>query len=100
LDFARSYEPLVRRVNSLIGQPSCVHAHGLTAGQISAFRYHGQLELVHATRKARCPWLLVDVEDRDTLAQTVDMGQWTLRGTFRRPSDKNEDVSLYQRKPG
>ncbi len=97
LDFARSYQPLVRRVSSIIGQPVCVQAHGLTPGQIAAFRYHGRLEIKPAERLARCPWLLVDADDRASLEQTIDPSLWRSRGMFRRPSDKNEDVILYQR---
>jgi hypothetical protein len=98
LDFARSYAPLVQRISSVIGRPDCVQVHGLTPGQITAFRYHGNLEVKSAARVARCPWMLVDVEDRATLERAVDPGDWILRGTFRRPSDKNEDVLLFQRR--
>ncbi len=97
LDFARSYQPLVRRVSSIMGQPVCVQAHGLTPGQIAAFRYHGRVEIKPAERLARCPWLLVDADDRASLDQAIDPALWRSRGVFRRPSDKNEDVMLYQR---
>jgi hypothetical protein len=99
LDFARSYTSLVYRVNSIIGRPACVEIHGLDRGQIAAFQYHGQLRLQHATKTPACPWLLVDADAQQSVVKAVDMQQWSLRGTFRRPADRSEDVLLYKRAP-
>ncbi|WHZ11474.1 MAG: putative inner membrane transmembrane protein [Burkholderiaceae bacterium] len=97
LDYARSYRALVGRVVSIIGQPACVEVYGLSRGQITAFQYHGHLNLVQADRAARCPWLIADADMRATLPDAVDLAQWTARGIFRRPSDNNENVLLYRR---
>ena len=97
LDYARSYRPLIARVSSIIGLPSCVQAYGLSLGQIAAFRYHGNINFRPAGPVAICPWMLVDAADRELLPQAVEPDHWHSRGIFRRPSDKNEDVILYER---
>jgi 4-amino-4-deoxy-L-arabinose transferase-like glycosyltransferase len=97
LDFARSYAPLVRNVAARLDQPECVEVYGLSRGQIAAFQFHGQLRLKPAALKAQCPWLLVDADTQSTLRKSVNLRQWALQATVRRPSDDDEDVLLYQR---
>ena len=97
LDFARSYAPLVRRVGAIVQAPACVESHGLSRGQIAAFQYHAGLKLKPAGKLAACPWLLVDNDATYTLAAAVDLTQWALHSTVSRPSDRDEDVLLYQR---
>jgi hypothetical protein len=97
LDFARSYAPLARQVGAVVRGPACVESHGLDRGQIAAFQYHARLKLTPSGPIPTCPWLLVDNDATGTLAASVDLTQWTLHSTFRRPSDRDEDVVLYQR---
>jgi len=97
LDFARSYAPLVQRVRDMVGQPACVEVHGLSTAQAAAFQFHGQLVLRSAERKAQCQWLIVDTNATQSLPRAVDLRQWRLQTTVRRPSDNNEDIRLYRR---
>jgi hypothetical protein len=96
LNFARSYAPLVHQVVHQIGPQNCVHVYGLTRGQIAAFAFHGNLQLRALTPEPQCPWLIVDADFGQQVFNAVDMTQWTLRNTVRRPSDDNENVLLYQ----
>jgi hypothetical protein len=96
LDFARSSAPLVQAVTSMIQQPTCVQTFGLSRVQIAAFQFHGNLELRPVTRDAQCPWLLVNVDSESTLPSAVNIGQWNLQATIRRPSG-NESVQLHRR---
>jgi 4-amino-4-deoxy-L-arabinose transferase-like glycosyltransferase len=102
LDFARSYAPLVRRSMVIMQQqPSCVEVHGLSAGQIAAFQFHGKLLMQRAERSASCPWLIVDRNALPSLPNIVDMRQWARPSNMRHPSDRDEDLLIYQRKlPG
>jgi 4-amino-4-deoxy-L-arabinose transferase-like glycosyltransferase len=102
LDFARSYAPLVRGVAGLLHQPTCVETFGLSRGQIAAFRYQGQLVLKPASLRASCLWLIVDSDQADKLPMAVDLRQWDLHSSVRRPSDRDENILLYKRagKPG
>ena len=107
LDFARSYAPLVGKVRSMMGETQCVHFYGLTRAQGAAFEFHGELKLVHApiasskkaSELASCPWLIVDTQSIPTLAKDIDLTQWTQHATVRRPSDNNEDIVLYRKRP-
>jgi hypothetical protein len=103
LDFARSYAPLVRNVVSLMGPADCVQVHGLTPGQMAAFRYHGQLNLQplapleSVAAAPHCPWLIVDSDALPALENSPLLSPWTRVQTVRRPSDDNEDVVLWRR---
>lgn len=97
LDYARSYKAQVRLVAAILNDPPCVEIYGMNRGQISAFTFHGALKLQPASRRAQCPWLLVDVNARDTLAKSVNLRQWELLATIPRPADKNDNVLIYQR---
>lgn len=97
LDYARSYKAQVRLVAAILNDPPCVEIYGMNRGQISAFTFHGALRLQAASSRAQCPWLLVDVNTRDTLAKSVNLRQWSLLATIPRPADKNDDILIYQR---
>jgi hypothetical protein len=97
LNFARSYAPLVRQVAQYIGPQSCVHAYGLTPGQIAAFAFHGNVQLRALQGRPTCPWLIVDADAAAKITREVDLSNWQLRNTIRRPSDDNENVLLYER---
>ncbi|MEO8249137.1 MAG: hypothetical protein ABI589_07180, partial [Burkholderiales bacterium] len=96
-DYARSYGPLVRRVVSIMDQPSCVEVFGMTRAQIAAFRFHGKLKLQPAGGFTECPWLIADADAADALRAALDLGHWTEFGRFRRPGDNNEDVLVFRR---
>ena len=97
LDYARSYAPMVQRIVILTDRPSCVQVYGLGRGPIAALRFHGQLDTRPATRKAECPWLLVDAADAATLGQSVDSAHWAYQARVRRPTDRTETILLYRR---
>jgi hypothetical protein len=107
LDFGRSYAPLVERVIGMMGTSTCVHYRGLTKAQGAAFEFHGQLKLVPLQNSASigpgatlvCPWLIVDTQSLGTQATQIDLTAWVQHATVRRPSDKNEDIVLFRRKP-
>ena len=97
LDYARSYAPMVQRILVLTDRPACIQVHGLGRGPIAALRFHGQLDTRPATRRADCPWLLVDAADAPTLPEAVDLSQWTYQARVRRPTDRTETILLYRR---
>ena len=108
LDFARSYAPWISQVQTVMRKQSqkpatCVATYGLNAGQMTAFHYYGgfdvkPLEISGANTVAPCEWLLVDNDLRPGLKNTVDLNAWIRVRTIRRPSDNDEDITLYFRK--
>jgi len=108
LDFARSYAPWVRQIQAVIAErtptkPACLMSYGLDVGQMTAFHYHGGFDILpldeaRTPQRADCEWLLVDTDLRPGLAQVVRLSEWTRVRTIRRPSDNNEDVTLYHRR--
>lgn len=97
LDYARSYAPMVQRIQVLTSRPSCVQVHGMSRGQLAAMRFHGKMNTVSAGRAAVCPWLLVDAADVSSLPQAVDPGQWEFHSRVRRPTDRTETILIYRR---
>lgn len=110
LNFARSYKPWVQQIQSVMSKQDATHAEnvcmlsfGLDVGQMTAFHYHGgfdvkQLVSTPAPEASKCPWLLVDNDLRPELGSLVRLNEWTRVRTIRRPSDNNEDVTLYHRR--
>ena len=110
LDFARSYKPWVTQIQGIMEKQSaneaknvCLLSYGLDVGQMTAFHYHGgfKVQTVEQTPKPeqnQCPWLLVDNDLRPELGEVVRLNEWTRVRTIRRPSDNNEDVTLYHRR--
>lgn len=100
LDFARSYQPLVRSIQARMGPiGGCVAEQGLTRGQVSAFLYHGNMDLVPATsRRVDCAWLLVGNPGDAATPKTLDMRDWEPVDNVRRPSDKTETVALFRKR--
>ena len=97
LDYARSYAPLSRQIARLVDKNACVEIFGVAGAQAAAFQYHGQLELRQAGARASCPYLVVDSAAQSQLGQTVNLPDWAFQATVRRPTDKNDNVSIYKR---
>jgi hypothetical protein len=110
LDFARSYKPWVQQIQGVMAKQAandmhnvCLLSYGLDVGQMTAFHYHGGFdvkvaEMTAPEQQRTCPWLLVDNDLRPELGNVVRLNDWTRVRTIRRPSDNNEDVTLYYRR--
>ena len=110
LNFGRSYKPWVQQIQAIMLKQDagkihnvCLLSFGLDVGQMTAFHYHGgfdvkPLESTPSTQTKQCPWLLVDNDLRPELSSVVRMSDWTRVRTIRRPSDNNEDVTLFHRR--
>ena len=96
-NFTRSYAPLVQRTVDVLGSPECVEVHGLSQGHIAAFRFHAQLKTQAAGPNNHCPWLIVNKDALPTLPDFVDLKGWNLHSNLRHPSDRDEDLLIYQR---
>lgn len=98
LDYARSYAPLVQSATQVMQPPDCAEAHGLSRSQIAAFQFHGRLVIKPAGPQDTCQWLIVDKDAAKTLSSFVNLSNWTLKSAVRHPSDRNEDLYIYERR--
>jgi hypothetical protein len=96
-NFTRSYAPLVQRTVDVLGSPACVEVHGLSQGHIAAFRFHGRLKTQAVDPADSCPWLIINKDELPTLPDFVDLKGWNLHSNLRHPSDRDEDLLIYQR---
>ena len=97
LNYARSYAPMVNRLEVQTGSSTCVESAGLNRSQIAAIQFHASFELKRAGAAPSCRWLIVGRDKDGTLPGRPDLKPWQLHGTVRHPSDKSEDLLLYQR---
>lgn len=97
LDYARSYAPMSRQIARLVDKKACVEIFGVAGAQAAAFQYHGELELRQVGTGASCPYLIVDSAAQPRLSQTINLPDWAFQATVRRPTDKNDNVSIYRR---
>jgi hypothetical protein len=49
-------------------------------------------------KQTSCDWLIVDADALSQAALRNQMDDWSMPQKFRRPSDDNEDVIVFQRK--
>jgi len=97
LDFARSYAPLVHRAMVIMPRATCIETHGLSRGQIAAFKLHGRVRVNIIDAQGSCPWLVVHKDALNTLPKSVDLANWKLQGNIRHPIDRDEDLLIYRR---
>ncbi|HYF19910.1 MAG TPA: hypothetical protein VEA40_18730, partial [Ramlibacter sp.] len=96
LDYARSYTAVVRGITQAMDARGCAEVFGLNRGQVAALRYHGRLDL-HSAGAGTCRWLIVSSEAQASAPVAIDMKQWQLVATVRRPTDARDNVLLYRR---
>jgi hypothetical protein len=99
LDYARSYAPMVQNVRKVMTPTAsgCVEELGLSRAQLTAFMYHGGMDLRHAAYEPQCPWLLVAAPLQPAAHVSLDLKDWRLVANVRRPSDRDENVLVYRR---
>jgi 4-amino-4-deoxy-L-arabinose transferase-like glycosyltransferase len=93
LDYARSYRPLVARVQAYLPDGACVLAPGVSRSQIAALEVFGRYR-VDATGKSACGHMVL----QGATAAAPD-AQWTLLARVNRPTDRREVLSLFVRQP-
>jgi 4-amino-4-deoxy-L-arabinose transferase-like glycosyltransferase len=96
LDYARSHRAVVQGIRQTMDQPGCVEVFGITRGQAAALRFHGRLDLRSAAQRSQCPWLVVGSEYQAAASMAMDMKQWSLMATVRRPTDARDNLLLYR----
>ncbi|MBS0427215.1 MAG: hypothetical protein JSR41_07995 [Proteobacteria bacterium] len=99
LDHALSYAPQVRAIAQRTGPTRCVAELGVGRAQIAALRHHAGFELQPINSHTECDWLIVKPEVVSLLHHIVSLEDWRLIGTFRRTTNPNDDLLLYQRAP-
>ena len=97
LDYARSYAPQIKALSDAVGKPTCISGLALSRPHIAAIRQHGDFKLQPLQGGPSCPWLLVGPEAIPRLHRIVDLNDWRLIGTLRRPTSPTDDLLLYQR---
>ena len=100
LDHARSFAPLVRRVEIVVKPTQCVEAFGLSQGLMAAFRFHSDLQLEPTTDKAVCQWLVVEQDIVTQIPEIINPVRWKQHSAFGHPRDGEEDIVIYQRIAG
>jgi hypothetical protein len=97
-DYARSYAAQMRQVQAVIGDGApCVHVQGLSSAQIAALRFHGGWTTVHPASPPVCPWLLRDASGQRKFEASPQSQLWQRVADIRRPTDKNETLTIYRR---
>ena len=99
LDYARSYLPLVRQIESTVQADRCLQIFGLSRGLEAGFGYHSALQLEPVSDHASCPWLLIE---RDIVQQTpeiVSPARWQRHSAWAHPREGEEDHVLFKRLP-
>ncbi len=97
LDFARSYESQVRRVEAIVKPAECIETFGLKPGLHTAFRFYSPLTVKAAGAETGCSWLVIDKDALFMLPGVVNPAQWRQHSTLGHPREGEEDLVIYQR---
>jgi hypothetical protein len=101
LDYARSYAPMVARVQLHVGAASCVHGASLTQAQATALQFHGRYTVVplgaDQTSAQRCDWMIVDADRLKLASFALPAGWQPVQSVRRRSSTDSETLLIYKR---
>ena len=98
LNYGRSYVPLVREVQAVIGEARCVQVAAMAPGQKVALRFHGGLQLRPFSEPTpECPWLIGDDSgELDQQRPALAAKGWREVRRILRPTDDDETLVLFQ----
>ncbi len=96
LDYARSYRPLIARVQSWIPPGSCIAGMKLSRPQIAALEVFGKYDVdaVSPAGKAACNHLVMPGAE-----VAPPTAEWRLVARVSRPTDRKEVLTLFRRGP-
>jgi hypothetical protein len=98
LDYARSANPWVKAVATLVPPQACIQAPGLAPSSVAALETLGRWTVdARSSPQQRCEILLKVVRQRQVPAAPEG---WTLFGQARRPTDRDELTLIYRRSAG
>ncbi len=101
LDYARSYAPMVARIQAQVGGARCVHGLALDQAQVSALQFHGPYWVVPLvpgqSPSVSCDWLLVDAGFFRQADRRVPPAWQEVQSVRRRSSTDAETLIIYKR---
>jgi hypothetical protein len=102
LDYARSYAPMIARVQLYVGSASCIHSASLTQAQITALQFHGRYRVVPlqagSEPSLRCDWMLVESDRAKQFGASLTDGWQQVQSVRRRSSTDSETLLIYKRR--
>jgi len=100
LNYAQSFNSLVKQALEQIEPRGCVEATGLSRAKIAALQVYGNLQVrpLSATGATDgCPWLLAEPDARMSPPAAIDPLTWTPMAAVKHATDGNEVVLIYRR---
>ncbi len=101
LDYARSYAPMIARVQLHVGKTSCIHGASLSQAQSTALQFHGRYEVLPLKAgkppAQRCDWMVVDADRLKRASFALPEGWQQTASVRRRSSTDSETLLIYKR---
>jgi hypothetical protein len=109
LDYARSYAPMIARVQLHVGKASCVYGVSLSQAQATALQFHGRYTVVplaanEAENKAaneasmpRCDWMILEADRLKQAGFVLPAGWQQVQSVRRRSATDSETLLIYKR---
>jgi hypothetical protein len=99
INHARSYQPLVQRVQAAVQPVDCLAWFGLSRSQLAGLQIHSDRQLVPLSDSARCNWAVIDREILRQIPEIVSASQWTRITGLDHPRAGDEGVVIFRRLP-
>ena len=101
LNYARSYAPMIARVQLQIGKTDCVHSASLSQAQATALQFHGRYAVIALLADQppplRCDWMIVDADRLKRTNFRLPEGWLQTSSVRRRSSTDAETLLIYKR---
>lgn len=98
LNYAQSFNGLVRRTLEQLDPPGCVETVELSLAKVAALQIYGKLQLRPSYRTPACPWLIAEPRADMSAPPSVEPALWVLMASINHPTDGNERVMLFRRR--
>ena len=97
LNHARSFGPMVQKVQKITGTSDCLQYAGITKAQGAALAFHGKFRLRAAQAPNQdCPWLVMDARNLPLLEDKISDWGWTPASKAQRLGDRSESLLIFR----
>jgi hypothetical protein len=97
LNHARSFGPMVQKLQMVTGTSACLQYAGITKAQGAALLFHAKVRLTNAQEPSQdCPWLVMDARNLPLLEEKITALGWTQTAKAHRLGDRNESLLIFR----
>ncbi len=99
LNYAQSYESMVRQIERQVSPHDCIQVRGVDQGPVAALQVYGQRKLLPGDLDQGCPWMLMDSDSASLSAALTAPTPWQTHATIKQAAESSISITLLKRTP-